>query len=34
MIDTRTTCKQKMKVIEEYIFLEIKIKEKRYIFVV
>jgi len=34
MIGIRTTCKQKMKVIKEYILLEIKIKEKRYIFVV
>jgi len=34
MVGIRTTCKQKMKGIKEYMFLKIKIKEKRYIFVV
>jgi len=35
MMGIGTTCKQKIKVIKEYIiFLKIKIKEKCYIFVV
>jgi len=34
MMGIRTACKQKIKVIKEYIFLKIKIKGKSYIFVV